>query len=56
MIAHAIHNSSKRYLDLFIKINCSAIPPELLESKLFIVMKKKFLQALKKVGKKESLN
>jgi PAS domain S-box-containing protein len=35
LFAHAIHNSSKRRLAPFIKINCAAIPSELLESELF---------------------
>lgn len=35
MFAQAIHNSSPRRLCPFIKINCSAIPKDLLESELF---------------------
>ncbi|KPU26860.1 ATPase AAA [Caloranaerobacter sp. TR13] len=35
LFAHAIHNASKRYLGPFIRINCAAIPEELLESELF---------------------
>lgn len=35
LIAHAIHNASRRYLGPFVKINCAAIPSELLEAELF---------------------
>ncbi len=35
LFAHAIHNASSRFLGPFIKINCAAIPGELLESELF---------------------
>lgn len=35
VFAHAIHNLSERRLAPFIKINCAAIPSELLESELF---------------------
>jgi PAS domain S-box-containing protein len=35
LFAHAIHDSSKRRLQPFIKINCAAIPKDLLESELF---------------------
>lgn len=35
LFAHAIHNMSKRSIGPFIKINCAAIPSELLESELF---------------------
>ncbi len=35
LFAHAIHNVSNRRLGPFIKINCAAIPGELLESELF---------------------
>ncbi|SFA76656.1 sigma 54-interacting transcriptional regulator [Clostridium frigidicarnis] len=35
LFAHSIHNLSNRYLGAFIKINCAAIPSELLESELF---------------------
>lgn len=35
LFAHAIHNASKRSHGPFIKVNCAAIPDELLESELF---------------------
>lgn len=35
MFAHAIHSTSPRKLGPFIRINCAAIPRELLESELF---------------------
>src|SRR5947199_3718578 len=35
LIAHAIHSSSQRYGRAFIKLNCAAIPFDLLESELY---------------------
>jgi len=35
LFAHAIHNQSRRKFGPFIRVNCSAIPRELLESELF---------------------
>ncbi len=35
LFAHAIHNASNRYLAPFIRINCAALPENLLESELF---------------------
>ena len=35
LIAHAIHNASQRFGRTFIKLNCAAIPLDLLESELF---------------------
>ena len=35
LIAHAIHNASQRVGRPFIKLNCAAIPLDLLESELF---------------------
>ena len=35
LFAHAIHNSSRRRHNQFIRVNCAAIPDSLLESELF---------------------
>ena len=35
LIAHAIHNASQRCGRAFLKLNCAAIPLDLLESELF---------------------
>ena len=35
LFAHAIHNSSERRYEKLVKVNCSAIPEEILESELF---------------------
>jgi PAS domain S-box-containing protein len=35
LFAHAIHNESNRRFNQFIRVNCAAIPNELLESELF---------------------
>jgi PAS domain S-box-containing protein len=35
LFAHAIHSSSKRVYGPFVKVNCAAIPSDLLESELF---------------------
>jgi transcriptional regulator with GAF, ATPase, and Fis domain len=35
LVAHAIHNASQRFGRAFIKLNCAAIPLDLLESELF---------------------
>lgn len=51
LFAHSIHNSSKRYLGPFVKINCAAIPSELLEAELFGYEEGAFTGA-KKGGKK----
>lgn len=51
LFANAIHNASKRYLKPFIKINCAAIPHELLESELFGYVEGAFTGA-RKNGKK----
>ncbi|MBC2581070.1 sigma 54-interacting transcriptional regulator [Clostridium sp. DJ247] len=51
LFAHAIHNVSKRYLGPFVKINCAAIPSELLEAELFGYEEGAFTGA-RKCGKK----
>lgn len=51
LVAHAIHDLSKRTMKPFIKINCAAIPSELFESELFGYEEGAFTGA-KKGGKK----
>ncbi len=55
LFAHAIHNESKRSEGPFVKINCAAIPKDLLESELFGYEEGAFTGAKKqgKVGKFE---
>src|SRR4029450_3094881 len=51
LIAEAIHQNSKRAGKPFIRLNCAAIPPELLESELFGHRKGSFTGAIAdKVG------
>ena len=35
LFAHSIHNHSRRSMGAFVKVNCAAIPAELIESELF---------------------
>ncbi len=53
LFAHAIHNNSRRKDAPFIKVNCSAIPNDLLESELFGYEEGSFTGAKKggKIGK-----
>lgn len=51
LVAHAIHNMTKRRIAPFVKVNCAAIPAELLESELFGYEEGAFTGA-KKGGKK----
>lgn len=53
LFAHAIHNNSVRMKSSFIKVNCGAIPYELLESELFGYEEGAFTGAKKggKIGK-----
>ena len=55
LFAHSIHNSSARRSKPFIKVNCAAIPDELLESELFGYEQGAFTGAKKggKIGKFE---
>jgi len=58
LFVHAIHNASERRNKPFIKINCAAIPAELLESELFGYADGAFTGAKKggKIGKFEMAN
>ena len=52
LIAHAIHNASQRCGRAFIKVNCAAIPLDLLESELFGHEKGAFTGAIaQKIGR-----
>jgi formate hydrogenlyase transcriptional activator len=54
LIAHAIHNASQRFGHAFIKLNCAAIPLDLLESELFGHEKGAFTGAIaQKIGRFE---
>jgi formate hydrogenlyase transcriptional activator len=54
LIAQAIHSSSQRYGRAFIKLNCAAIPLDLLESELFGHEKGAFTGAIaQKIGRFE---
>src|ERR1700730_6980540 len=54
LIAHAIHNASRRFGRPFIKLNCAAIPLDLLESELFGHEKGAFTGAIaQKIGRFE---
>ncbi|WP_394238037.1 sigma-54 interaction domain-containing protein [Niallia oryzisoli] len=56
LFAHSIHSSSRRAMGVFIKVNCAAIPPELIESELFGYEEGSFTGAKKggKIGKFEA--
>src|SRR5712672_1933990 len=55
LVAHAIHNASQRVGRAFIKLNCAAIPLDLLESELFGHEKGAFTGAIaQKIGRFET--
>ncbi|WP_461610934.1 sigma-54 interaction domain-containing protein [Cytobacillus kochii] len=56
LFAHAIHQASSRGMGLFVKVNCAAIPAELIESELFGYEEGAFTGARKggKAGKFET--
>ncbi len=58
LFAHAIHNDSRRNHNPFVKVNCAAIPSNLLESELFGYAEGAFTGARKggKIGKFELAN
>lgn len=57
LIAKAIHNTSERKNNSLIRVNCAAIPSELLESELFGHTKGSFTGAIKnRIGKFELAN
>jgi len=57
LLAHSIHRQSRRTDKPFIEVNCSAIPPDLIEDELFGHEKEAFAGALtKKRGKLDLAN
>lgn len=57
MIARYIHNKSKRAKELFVTVNCAAIPENLMESELFGHEKGAFTGAVaRRIGKFEESN
>jgi len=47
LFAHAIHNASSRKKGRFVRVNCAALPEELLESELYGYMEGSFTGAIK---------
>jgi DNA-binding NtrC family response regulator len=57
LVAHQIHEKSKRANGPFVEVNCAAIPSELIESELFGHEKGSFTSAIKqRIGKFEQAN
>ena len=57
LVAHNIHERSRRNKSPFIEVNCAAIPSELIESELFGHLKGSFTSAVKdRQGKFEAAN
>lgn len=46
LIARAIHNHGHRSRQLFIAVNCAAVPVELMESELFLLVRGAFTGAV----------
>ena len=57
LVAHGLHEQSKRSKNPFIEVNCAAIPSELIESELFGHEKGSFTSAVKqRIGRFEQAN
>ncbi len=58
LVAHAIHNAGSRKEESFVRVNCSAIPENLMESEFFGYEEGSFTGSSKggKIGKFESAN
>jgi len=57
LVAHALHAMSPRAPELFVEVNCAAIPEELIESELFGHVKGSFTNAHEnKIGKFQKAN